>query len=131
MAERTKEQWIADSMKTMGWTEKEALDVWETDRAIDKGANPFPQTDEQKKVSQKYAKAGVRKTPTVYKFTQRERKENATKAGLIQEFYKFLMENSEFDVKNCEITNKERMIAFAIGDEKYEITLIQKRKPKK
>lgn len=125
-----KEKWIAKSMKTMGWTKEEAEDVWNTDHAIDKGADPFPQTDAQKKISQSYAKTGTRKAPTAYKFTQRERKENATKAGLIQEFYEFLTKNSDFAVKNCEITNKERMIYFEIGSERYELTLIQKRKPK-
>ena len=33
--------------------------------------------------------------------------------------------------ENVEITNIERMIAFSIGDDKYEITLSKKRKPKK
>jgi hypothetical protein len=29
-----------------------------------------------------------------------------------------------------EITNKERQIAFKIGENAYELTLVQKRKPK-
>ena len=33
--------------------------------------------------------------------------------------------------ENVEVTNIERMIAFSIGDDKYEITLGKKRKPKK
>ena len=33
--------------------------------------------------------------------------------------------------ENVEVTNIERMIAFSIGDDKYEITLSKKRKPKK
>ena len=32
--------------------------------------------------------------------------------------------------ENVEVTNIERMIAFSIGDDKYEITLSKKRKPK-
>ena len=43
-------------------------------------------------------------------------------------------ENKEPDrrhtVENLEITNKERQIAFKIGENSFEITLIQKRKPK-
>jgi hypothetical protein len=62
---------------------------------------------------------------------KRERKANPTKAGIIAEIATFLAQNSEFATENVEITNKERMIAFQIGEEKYEITLIQKRKPKK
>jgi hypothetical protein len=30
-----------------------------------------------------------------------------------------------------EITNKERQIAFKVGENDYEFTLVQKRKPKK
>ena len=41
-----------------------------------------------------------------------------------------LKASEETAYENVEITNAERMIAFSIGDEKYEITLIQKRKPK-
>lgn len=33
--------------------------------------------------------------------------------------------------ENVEVTNIERMIAFSIGDDKYEVTLSKKRKPKK
>jgi hypothetical protein len=38
---------------------------------------------------------------------------------------------SEFATENVEITNKERQISFSIGDQKYELTLVQKRAPKK
>jgi hypothetical protein len=76
----------------------------------------------------KTANADEHKKPTVP--TKRERKANPTKAGIIAEIATFLTENSEFATENVQITNKERMIAFQIGEEKYEITLIQKRKPK-
>lgn len=33
--------------------------------------------------------------------------------------------------ENVEVTNIERIVAFSIGDDKYEITLSKKRKPKK
>lgn len=33
--------------------------------------------------------------------------------------------------ENVEVTNIERIIAFSIGEDKYEITLSKKRKPKK
>lgn len=33
--------------------------------------------------------------------------------------------------ENVEVTNIERMIAFSIGEDKYEVTLSKKRKPKK
>lgn len=117
-------------MKTMGWTEAEAAEVWDTDHAIDKGADPFPLTAEQKKIAQKYTKTGTRKAPTIYKFEQKERKVNATKAQIIQELFTFLTENASFSAENCEITNNERMIAFKSNGNSYELTLTQKRKPK-
>ena len=61
---------------------------------------------------------------------KRSRKENPTKAGIIAEIAKFLEENSENACENVEITNKERQIAFKIGENCYELTLVQKRKPK-
>jgi hypothetical protein len=41
-----------------------------------------------------------------------------------------LVENSVNACENVEITNKERQIAFKIGENCYELTLVQKRKPK-
>ena len=54
-----------------------------------------------------------------------------TKASLIAEIADFLQKNSENAIENCEITNKERQIAFKIGENSFELTLVQKRKPKK
>ena len=34
------------------------------------------------------------------------------------------------EVDNPTITNKERQIAFSVGDNDYELTLVQKRKKK-
>lgn len=34
------------------------------------------------------------------------------------------------NTENVEVTNIERMIAFSIGEDKYEVTLSKKRKPK-
>lgn len=86
---------------------------------------------EQNKIAQAFAKTGTRKSPTVYKFAKRERKPNATKGGIITELSQFLQEKSDFAVENLEILNKERQIAFEIGSEHFELTLVQKRKPKK
>ena len=58
------------------------------------------------------------------------RAENPTKSGIIAEIAQWLMENAGFSAENVEITNKERQIAFKIGENAYELTLVQKRKPK-
>ena len=126
---------IEKLMKNLGITEQEALELIEDDKAIDKGEKLFELTDEQKKVAKKMTTSDTKNkksAPTVYKFEQKKtRKENATKGGIIAELAKFLTENSEFAPELVEITNKERQIAFKIGENDYELTLVQKRKPKK
>ena len=124
-----------EAMKKLGLSEKEIQELIAADAAIDKGEKmPFDLTEEQAKEAKKYTKAGTKKAPTVYKLDnaegKRSRKENPTKAGIIAEIAKFLAENSENACENVEITNKERQIAFKIGENAYELTLVQKRKPK-
>ena len=46
------------------------------------------------------------------------------------ELAKFLSDSSEFCPENVEIVNKERQIAFRINEDAFELTLVQKRKPK-
>ena len=133
MPKPTKSQ--IEAMRKMGLTEEEIADVVKSDEAIDKGEKVYFDLDpEKEKEAKKFAKAGTRKAPTVYKLDnaegKRSRKENPTKAGIIAEIAKFLEENSENACENVEITNKERQIAFKIGENAYEVTLVQKRKPK-
>lgn len=59
------------------------------------------------------------------------RKPDLVKRAIIQSLAEFLEDTNVGDIKDLQITNQERMIAFAIGDDKYEITLSKKRKPKK
>ena len=68
--------------------------------------------------------SGKRKPPT--------RKPDETKRMLIQLLKNALDETpvNEFSIKNIEVTNIERIIAFSIGDDNYELTLSKKRKPK-
>ena len=60
------------------------------------------------------------------------RKPDETKRLLIQLFKDALYETvvEEFTISDIEVTNIERIIAFSIGDDKYELTLSKKRKPK-
>lgn len=119
------------ALMRLGMSEQAALDVIDCDHEIDRGIEQdFDLDKETEKMAKKYANATTKKKPTVYEFTKRERKANPTKAGIISELAKFLTEGSEYATENVEITNKERMIAFSIGEDKFEITLVQKRKPK-
>lgn len=126
------ESQVEKLMRVLGISAEEAQEVIAYDKAIDKGKKTeHDLTAEQQKVVKEYTKAGTKKAPTVYDFKKRERKANPTKSGIIAELAQFLAENSEYATENVEITNKERQIAFKIGEECYELTLVQKRKPKK
>lgn len=124
-----------EAMKKLGLSDKEIEELIAADAAIEKGEKmPFDLTAEQAKEAKKYIKTGTKKTPPVYNLDnengKRSRKENPTKAAIITELATFLTETSENACENVEITNKERQIAFKIGENSYELTLVQKRKPK-
>lgn len=122
------------AMKKLGMTDEEIKECLQADDDIDHGADLFALSKEQEEASRQARKMGHRKTPTVYKLDntggKRSRKENPQKREIITELFKFLNENAEFEVKESEITNPERMIFFKSGSESYEITLTCKRKPK-
>ena len=131
MAETQKER----IMRILNVSAEEADEILKADKAIDRGERvPFDLSPEQEKLAKKYANVDTkkRKAPTVYNLDARgkARKENPTKASIIQELAKFLTETSENACEMVEITNKERQIAFKIGENAYELTLVQKRKPK-
>lgn len=123
MAESQKEKLV----RLLGCSEAEADDIIASDKAIDKGEKvDFDLTPEQQKEVKKYRAVGTRKTDKTQP-SERKRKENPTKATVIAEIAQFLSENG---YEMVEITNKERQIAFKVGENAYELTLVQKRKPK-
>lgn len=126
---------VLKMMRLLQCDEAEARQVIADDKAIDRGEKmPFDLPPDKEKIARSYAKSGTRKAPTVYKLDneggKRSRKENPTKANIIAELAKFLQDSSENACVDVEITNKERQIAFKIGENAYELTLVQKRKPK-
>lgn len=123
MAETQKEK----LMRLLDITEAEAEDIIATDKAIDKGERVYFDLDpETEKQAKKLINVETHKKST--EKTVRTRKENPTKANIITEINQFLIENG---YEMVEITNKERQIAFKVGENDYELTLVQKRKPKK
>lgn len=132
---RIDENQIFRIMQGLKCSRDEAIAIYEADKAIDRGERmEFDLPPELEKEAKKMANVTERKrkAPTVYNFdtSQKKRKENPTKAGIIAEIAKFLQEQSENACENVTITNPERQIAFTIGDNSYEFTLVQKRKPK-
>lgn len=128
----TNEQTINNLMAKLSCTREEALDIIATDKAINGGADPFPLDSEQKKVVQKMLRTtGTRKTKnsTIYKFEDgRQRKANPQKEAIISELAQLLNESNQNDYTNVKITNKNRQIAFSIGEKSFELTLVEKRK---
>lgn len=111
-------------------SEEEAREVYVYDRAIDKGEKTeYDLTAEQQKNVSKMTRAD--RKPTVYNLTKRERKPNATKGAIIAALAAWLADGAEFEVEGLEITNKERQVKFSSAGETFELTLVQKRKPKK
>ena len=116
-------------MQNLGLTSEEADQLLADDKAIDKGEKmPFDLTAEQQKVAKTFtvSTTKTKKAPTVYKF-ERKKTENVPKAEIIAKIEQLLTESG---YENVKILNKERQIAFTNGENDFEITLTQKRKPK-
>ena len=113
-------------MKNLKCSKAEAEAILAEDKRIDRGERTDFDLDPQaEKRAKKYANAGTRTTKEGK--TARKAPENPTKEGVIAAISNFLTENG---YQSVEITNKTRQIAFKIGEDAYEITLIAKRKPK-
>lgn len=121
---------ITDYMKRNKCNREEAIDLIKYDIAVESGEETeYDLTAEQeanvKEMTRKtdHAKQG--------KGVKRERKPNELKEAIVAELAEFLREDAQGQAyEDVEITNKSRMIAFAIGDKHFEITLIEKRPPK-
>ena len=131
------------AMKKAGMTDAEIQQGLLDDKAVDRGqvmewdlspeehkkAMKYANSDEKKK---KTAENGEKNGKTAYNLdaTGKKKKENPTKANIIALLATILTENGDFCAENVDITNKERQIAFTVGDNAFELTLVQKRKPK-
>ena len=126
-----KEKRVSAIMSSLGVTQAEAEEIYEFDKAIDRGERTEYDLDpEKEKEAKKMANVKNHRTTGVYNLNKRERKANPTKASIIAELCAFLTENSENACENVKVVNKERQIAFRIGENDYELTLVQKRRPK-
>lgn len=130
--ERKKAEKVKKIMRLLDCTEEEALDVIRTDEIIDKGGRTeYDLPIAEEKAALKIGRIDERKAKSADNKRGKVRAENPTKSGIIAEIAEFLTEKSLFACENVEIINKERQIGFKIGENAYEITLVQKRKPKK
>jgi hypothetical protein len=120
---------IEKYMRLLDCTEEQAKDIIATDEIIDKGGRtPYDLDPEKEKMAKKFANVTSHKKPTAYKFTQRERKADVEKEEIIAKIAEFMQNNTEIAFENVEITNKSKLIAFTIGENRFEFDLKRKRK---
>lgn len=103
----------------------EAVDIIKADKEINQGKRvEFDLSAEDEKKAKKYANSTekTKKAPP-------KRAEDAVKRSFISEIAQFLVENYK-TAENIAVVNPERIISFEFDDEKYEIILQKKRKPK-
>ena len=134
------------AMRKLGYSDEEIQQMLADDKRVDRGevlewdlsmeehkkAMKYANSDEKRKKIPKTDEKSVEKGVTAYNFdtSTKKRKENPTKANIIALLATILCENGDFCAENVEITNKERQIAFNVGENAFELTLVQKRKPK-
>lgn len=123
------ENQIEKIMRNLKCSREEAEQIIADDKAIDRGEQmDFDLTLEEHKRAMKNANTGTRE-PKGEK-TARKPKENLEKENIIAVLATFLQEIAIFRPNSVKITNKSRQIEFKIGENAYELTLVQKRKPK-
>lgn len=130
--EKEYEELIEKYIGLLKCTREEAIDIIKTDNLIEKGERTeYDLSEEKEKLAMKISGVNERKAKSADNKRGKVRAENPTKSGIISNLAEFLTEMSSFLCENVEITNKERQIAFKCGENLYELTLVQKRKPKK
>ena len=124
------EKRITELMTALDISREEAIEVLQDDEDIDHDKpKDFDLSQEQwKVVAEQNRKVSHKKIESK---TKRERKPNEQKRAIIEALFEFLSEKTELNLENVTISNAEKMILFDLGEEKYSLDLVQKRKPKK
>ena len=118
-------------MRELHLTEKEALDVIDADKCIDRGERmEFDLPPDKEKEAKKMANVTTRKKPIVLDSKPRPRKEDVTKQGIITAIEECLKNHPEIAFTDVVITNKEKVVDFKIGEDEYSISLTKHRKAK-
>ena len=123
------ERTIVDYMKRNKCDREEAIELIKYDIAVESGENTeYDLSPEQQKVVQEMnRKIDHAKTGKV----KRERKPNELKEAIVAEIAEFLREDAQGQMyDDVQILNVNRQIGFAVGDKKFELTLVEKRPPK-
>lgn len=124
------EKTIAEYMKVNKCDREEAIDLIKYDIAVESDEDTeYDLTPEQEAV----VKGMMRKTDHAKQDgkAKRERKPNELKEAIVKELADLLANEAVGQVyEDVEITNPNRMIAFAVNGTRFELTLTEKRPPK-
>lgn len=124
------EKTIADYMKRNKCNREEAIDLIKYDIAVESDEDTEYDLTEEQTANVKSMMRKVDHAKTEGK-VKRERKPNELKEAIVAEIAEFLREDAQGQAyEDVEVTNKSRMIAFAVGDKHFELTLVEKRPPK-
>lgn len=119
----TYEKQIAKNMALLKCTREEAIQLIEDDKRIDRGEKLFELSAEQEKAAKQARQAP--RSPTVYKFTQREKKAKPEKAQICGAMIEGL---KTLGIADLDVTNEEREFLFTFNGVKYKVTLACPRK---
>lgn len=112
-----------EAMRKLGMAEEEIQEVLKTDREIDRGADPFPLTQEQEQVVKK-ARQADRAVNAYGKEVKRERKADDDKAFLLNTLFSAVLPHCD----TYEVSNAEREFLFTYNGKKYKVVLSAPRK---
>lgn len=113
---------IDNLMKTLELTEQEAIETWLDDN--DYTTNKQVEELTKKAKANGTTKIGAR-VNVENKKVERERKENPTKALIIDQLWQKLAEIEH--ISNLKVENKEKLITFSLNGNDYKLDLVQKR----
>lgn len=116
---------INNLMKTLELTEQEAIETWLDDN--DYTTNKQVEELTKKAKANGTTKIGAR-VNLENKKVERERKENPTKALIIDQLWQKLAEIEH--ISNLKVENKEKLITFSLNGNDYKLDLVQKRAKK-
>lgn len=126
ITKKNKEEYVSRIINGLHCSKEEAENVYEYDCKVEAGEKTeYDLTATQQKIAQKFVHTGTRKAPTAYKFTQRQRKSNATKESLVTELFNCLTNYGEFELTNLHIAEKNGKVCFKINDKWYTWALTE------
>ena len=121
---------IADYMKRNKCSREEAIELINYDNAVEGNEETEYDLSEEQQETVKKMMRKVEHAKQDGK-VKRERKPNELKEAIIAEIAEFLREDALGQAyAEVEVKNVSRMIAFEVGDKKFELTLVEKRPPK-